>query len=65
MKVTKFIRHLYHFLRNLCLMNDFYFISNNNISRDFIFRHDVHHNKDGTCILAGDFVDFVSSINNF
>ena len=36
-KVTKFIRHLNYFLRNLCLMNDFYFISNNNISRDFIF----------------------------
>ena len=64
-KVTKFIRHLYYFLRNLCLMNDFYFISNDNISRDFIFQDDVHLNKDGTCILAGYFVDFVSAINNF
>ena len=46
-------------------MNDFYFISNDNISRDFIFRDYVHLNKDGTCILAGYFVDFVSAINNF
>ena len=64
-KVTKFIRHLNYFLRNLCLMNDFYFISNNNISRDFIFQDGVYLNKDGACILAGYFVDFVSTIDNF
>ena len=64
-KITKFIRHLYYFLRNSCLMNDFHFISNDNILRDFIFQDDVHFNKDGTCILAGHFVDFVSAINNF
>ena len=46
-------------------MNDFYFISNDNISRDFIFQDDVHLNKDGICILAGHFVDFASAINNF
>ena len=64
-KVTKFIRHLNYFLRNLCLMNDFYFISNDNISRDFIFQDNVHLNKDGTCILARYFVHFISPINNF
>ena len=26
-----------------------FFISNDNISRDFIFQDDVHLNKDGTC----------------
>ena len=46
-------------------MNDFYFITNDNISRDFIFQDDVHLNKDDTCILARFFVDFVSYINNF
>ena len=46
-------------------MNNFCFISNDNISRDFIFQYDVHFNKDGTCILAGYSIDFVSAINNF
>ena len=64
-KVTKFIRHLNYFLRNLCLMNDFYFISNDNTLRDFNFQYYVYLNNDGTCILAGHFVDFVSAINNF
>ena len=65
-KVTKFVRQLNDILRNLCLvMNDFYFISNDNITRDFICQDGVHLNKDGTCILTGYFVDFVNAINNF
>ena len=52
-------------MRNLCLMNDFYFISNGNISIDFIFQDDVYVSKDGTCILVEYFVDFVSAIKNF
>ena len=53
-------------LRNLCLVvNDFYFISNDNITRDFICQDGVHLNKDGTCILTRYFVDFVKAINNF
>ena len=46
-------------------MKDFYFISKENISRDFIFQDDVHLNKDGTCSLAGYYVDFVNAISNF
>ena len=46
-------------------MNDFYFISNDNITRDFICQDGVHLSKDGTCILEGHFVDFVNAINNF
>ena len=46
-------------------MNDFYFISDDNITRDFIFQDGVHLSKDGTCILTGHFVDFVNAINNF
>ena len=37
-KVTKFIRHLYYFLRNLCSINDFYFISNNIFQEILFFR---------------------------
>ena len=64
-KVTKFIRQLNDVLRYLCFVNDFYFISNDNITRDFICQDGVHLNKDGTSILAGHFVYFVNAINNF
>ena len=58
-RVTKCVRQLNDILRNLCLVvNDFYFISNDNITRDFICQDGVHLNKDGTCILKGYFVDF-------
>ena len=46
-------------------MNDFCFISNDNIMRHFICHDGVHLNKDGTCILVGNFVDFLSTINSF
>ena len=46
-------------------MKHFYFISNENISRDFVFQDDVHLNKDGTRSLAGYYVDFVNAISNF
>ena len=46
-------------------MNDFYFSSNVKITRDFICQDGVHLNKDGTCVLAGNFVDFINTINNF
>ena len=65
-KVTKFVRQLNDILRNLCLVvNDFYFILKDNITRDFICQDGVHLNKDGTCILTGYFLDFVNAINNF
>ena len=35
-KLTKFIRRLSYILRNLSSVNDFYFISNNMITRDYI-----------------------------
>ena len=63
--LTKFIKHLNNILRNLCLVNDLYFISNDNVTRDFIFQGGVHLNKDGRCILAGNVVDFINAINNF
>ena len=65
MKLTKFIRQLNDILRNLCSVNGFCFISNDNITKDFISQDGVHLNKDGTCILAGNFVDFINSINHF
>ena len=47
--ITKFIRQLNDILRNLYLVDDFYFISNDNITRDFICQDGAHLNKYG-CI---------------
>ena len=57
-RLTKFIGQLSGILRNLCLVNDFYFISNDSFTRYFIC-------QDGTCTLARNFVDFINAINNF
>ena len=64
-KLTKFIRQLNDVWRNVYLVNDFYFISNDNITRDFIYQDGVYLNQDGTCLLAGNFADFLNAINNF
>ena len=36
---------------NLCKMNNIYFLSNNNISGNFICDDEVHPNQNGTLIL--------------
>ena len=46
-------------------MDDFYIISNYSITRDFTCEDGLHLNKDGTYVLAGKFVNFINSINNF
>ena len=37
---------------NLCKMNNIYFLSNNNISGNFICDDEVHPNQNGTLILS-------------
>ena len=64
-KLTKFIRELKDILKKLCSVNDFYFISNDIITRDFNCQDGVHLNKHGTCVLAGNFVDIINRVNNF
>ena len=45
-------------------MNNIYFLSNDNISRNFICDDGVHHNQKGTYILACNFVTFLNSVFN-
>ena len=53
---TKFIRQLNDILISLCLVNDSYFISNDNRAS-----HDgVHLNKDDTCTVARNVIHFRS-----
>ena len=62
-KLTKFIRRLNDILKKLCLVNDLYFISSHNIMKYFICQDGVHLNKDGTCILAVNFLYIIKRIN--
>ena len=56
--ITKFIRQLNDILRNLCLVNDFYFISKDNITRVFICQDGAHLNKYGCMYPSRTFCRF-------
>ena len=58
-KLPKLIRQVNDILYDLCKMNNIYFLSNDNISRNFICDDGVHLIQKGTHILASNFVTFV------
>ena len=64
-KLSKLIRQVNGRLFDLCREINIYFLSNDNISRNFICKDGVHLNQEGTHILASNFVNFVKSIYNF
>ena len=47
-------------LREQCLLNEFGFMSNDNISRTHLWKDGIHLEDLGTNILAGNFVDFLN-----
>ena len=51
-------------LYDLCKMNNIYFLSNDNISRNFICDDGVHLNWKGTHILVSNFVTLIDNIFN-
>ena len=59
-KITKTIRKINDELRELCLMNNFNFICNDEISSRFLSRDGIHLVEEGTYILAGNFVNFLN-----
>ena len=50
---------------DLYKMNNTYFLSNDNTSRNFVCDNGVHLNQKGTHSLASNFVTFINSIFNF
>ena len=59
-KLTRIIREVNELLRDECTRNNFQFISNDNISRDVLWRDGLHLNNDGTYIFASNLVDFLN-----
>ena len=48
--------------RDECKRNNFQFISNDNITRQVLWRDGLHLNNDGTYIFASNLVDFLSDV---
>ena len=58
-KLSAFIRRINDELRDLCVLHNFSFLSNDNILRKHLCGDGVHLNFSGTNILAGNMVDFL------
>ena len=63
-RLGNLIRQVNGILYDLCKMNNNYFSSNDNISRNFICDDGVHLNQKGIHILASNFVAFINNIFN-
>ena len=61
-KLTSIIREINDILKEQCRENNFHFICNDNISRDYLWKDGVHLNDEGTSIFESNIVNF---LNNF
>ena len=61
-KRARIIRQINELLRDECKRNNFQFISNDNVTREVLWRDGLHLNNDGTYIFASNLADF---LNNF
>ena len=59
-KLTKIIRQVNDALRAECVRNDFHFVDNNNVTREYLYTDGVHLNNDGTRLFAGNLVNFLN-----
>ena len=57
--LTRLMQQVDDSLREQCILNEFVFISNHNISRTHLWKDGIHLEDLGTNILAGNFVDFL------
>ena len=57
--LTRLMQQVDNILREQCILNEFVFISNDNISRTHLWKDGIHLEDLGTNILAGNFVDFL------
>jgi len=59
LELSKIIREVNDLLKDLCVLNGFHFLSNMNISRDFLDSGGVHLSDEGTIVFAGNIVDYI------
>ena len=61
-EISKVIHQVNKALKELCKHNHFYFICNDAITRDFLWRDGIHLMDAGTNLLAGNFVDYLNGL---
>ena len=55
-KLTKIITEVNDKLKEKCQLNNFGFICNDNVSRNYLWKDGIHFDDKGTNILGGNFV---------
>ena len=62
MKLSRIIRQVFIHLHEECERNNFLFVNNDDITREYLWRDGLHLNNNGTLIFGGNLVGF---LNNF
>ena len=62
MKLTKVIviRQLNDLLKDKCKENNFHFVFNDNVTKEYLWRDDVHLNIESNRIFAGKLADYLN-----
>ena len=60
LKLTRIIREINDVLREKCKENNFHFICNDNITRENLWKDDIHLNDEGTHVFASNIVNFLN-----
>ena len=61
-ELSKIIQKINEILQQMCSVNNFHFVNNDNVTRKFLWKDGIHLNKDGTYIFASNIVNY---LNNF
>ena len=54
------MRQVNDLLKNKCKENNFHFVCIDNITTEQLWRNVIHLNNEGTCIFAGNLVDYLN-----
>ena len=60
LRLTAKIRQVNDFLKEICLLHNFHYIENNNITVDDLSDDGVHLSDEGNFVFAGNFIDYLN-----
>ena len=58
--LTKIIRQVNDLLKGKCKENNFHFVCNDNVTREYLWRDDIYLNNEGIRIFAGNLIDYLN-----
>ena len=56
-KLTKAIRQANDLLKDKCKQNNFHFVCNDNVTKEYLWRDDIHLNNESNRIFLGNLID--------